>query len=108
MDAARLPDRLLAPSERWGWEYRDPRGPVPPFAEQPPALDVAAPDVPARLAGRLERARRGAGVNGRFGASLGLLTLAVALPFGPLAGVVPGVAAVAFGWRAWGRVAWLR
>ncbi|HEX5495593.1 MAG TPA: hypothetical protein VFX70_13570 [Mycobacteriales bacterium] len=100
MGGTRLPDRLISPVERWGWEYRDPRTVVPAFAEEPPAPDVVAPDWSARyaeLVGQAERGRRG---NARTTVALAVMAVGVGLPFGPLAALLPALAAAGFGWRA--------
>lgn len=101
-----LPDR--GTHERWGWEFRDARTAVPPFPEAPPALDVVTPEWPGRLASRLARARDARGANIRLSVVLGGVALGLGVPFGPLAALVPAVGAAGFGWRAWGRPAWLR
>lgn len=108
MGGARRQDRLLAPVERWGWEYRDPRTAVPPFAEEPPALDLVAPDWAADLAGRVDRAERGRRANARVTAASASVAIGVGIPLGPAAAVLPALAAVGFGWRAVVRPARLR
>jgi hypothetical protein len=94
--------------ERWGWEFRDARTGVPPFPEPPPALDVATPGWPARLAERLARARARHRASARLSVLLGGLAAGLAVPFGPLAALAPAAGTVWFGWRAWAQPAWLR
>ena len=108
MGGAPLPDRMIAPTERWGWEYRDPRTAVPVFAEEPPALDPATPDWSARLAARVDRAERNRRTSARITVALAAVAIGFGVPFGPLAATLPALGAVGYGWRATLRPAWLR
>lgn len=108
MGGARPPDRLIAPVERWGWEYRDPRTAVPAFAEEPPAPDVTAPAWSTRYADLVDRAVRGRRTNARITVALAAVAVGIGVPFGPLAGVLPALGAAGFGWRALVHPVWLR
>ena len=97
---AALLQRLFAPVERWGWEYREPEALPAVFPHPRPALHLPWPDWATQAAPKLEAAeRRKAGYG--VGAAL-TLCIAIATQGSPATGLFFLVLTGVLGWLGFG------
>lgn len=101
--------QLLTGEERWGWEFRDTTAPiVSPYAENPPALEVAPTAWAPKLAAKTDKANRSRFVTTEVAVGALALSPAAWLFVAPAAIAAPLAAAGGLIWWAWGRPAVIR